>query len=94
MIRKNEDSSLAGTSLVRASLFVLFEINSDRRRDLVFPVRSRNEMPVDRMTVIFVAKIDKESFQKSKVKTMLIAFYDKDGIIHKEFVSEGQTVNA
>lgn len=32
--------------------------------------------------------------QKSKVKTMLIAFFDNDGIIHQEFVPVGQTVNA
>lgn len=31
---------------------------------------------------------------KSKVKTMLITFFDKEGIIHKEFVPAGQTVNA
>jgi len=33
-------------------------------------------------------------FQKSKVKTMLIVFFDKQGIVHKEFVQEGCTVNA
>jgi histone-lysine N-methyltransferase SETMAR len=32
--------------------------------------------------------------QKCKVKTLLIAFFYSDGIIHKEFVSEGQTVNS
>lgn len=32
--------------------------------------------------------------QKSKVKTMLICFYDSKGIIHHEFVPEGHTVNA
>jgi len=37
----------------------------------------------------------KESrLQKSKVKTMLIAFFDSDSIIHKEFVPVGQTVNS
>lgn len=30
---------------------------------------------------------------KSKVKTMLIVFFDFKGIIHHEFVPEGQTVN-
>jgi len=33
-------------------------------------------------------------FQKSKVKTMLIEFLDSQGIVHKEFVQEGCTVNA
>ena len=34
----------------------------------------------------------KVRFQKSKVKTMLVCFYDSKGIIHHEFVHEGQTV--
>jgi len=32
--------------------------------------------------------------EKSKVKTMLICFYDSKGIVHKEFVPPGQNVNA
>ena len=36
----------------------------------------------------------KSRLQKSKVKTMLISFFDSHGIIHKEFVPPGQTVNA
>ena len=31
----------------------------------------------------------KVRFQKSKVKTMLIAFFDARGVVHKEFVPEG-----
>jgi [histone H3]-lysine36 N-dimethyltransferase SETMAR len=30
---------------------------------------------------------------KSKIKTMLICFFDSQGIVHKEFVPQGQTVN-
>jgi hypothetical protein len=33
-------------------------------------------------------------FQKSTVKTMLIVFLASRGIVHKEFVEEGCTVNA
>jgi hypothetical protein len=33
-------------------------------------------------------------FQKSGVKTMLIVFFDSQGVVHKEFVGEGCTVNA
>jgi len=33
-------------------------------------------------------------FQKSGVKTMLIVFFDAVGVIHREFVPEGQKVNA
>jgi hypothetical protein len=31
---------------------------------------------------------------KSKVKSMLIIFFDNKGIVHKEFVLAGQTVSA
>ena len=34
----------------------------------------------------------KVRLQKSKVKTMLVCFYDSKGIIHHEFVPEGQIV--
>jgi len=33
-------------------------------------------------------------FQKSKVNAMLIVFFDSQGIVHKEFMQEGCTVNA
>jgi hypothetical protein len=31
---------------------------------------------------------------KTKVKSMLIVFFDIKGIVHKEFVLAGQTVNS
>nr|APL98289.1 putative DD34D transposase [Bactrocera tryoni] len=36
----------------------------------------------------------KSRLQKSKIKTMLICFYDSEGIVHREFVPPGQTINA
>jgi len=33
-------------------------------------------------------------FQKSRVKTTLVIFFDWQGVIHKEYVSEGETINA
>jgi hypothetical protein len=36
----------------------------------------------------------KLKFQRSCIKTMLIIFFDSQGIVHKEFVPEGKTVNA
>ena len=36
----------------------------------------------------------KVRFQKSKVKTMLIGFFDSQYIVHKQFVQEGCSVNA
>ena len=32
--------------------------------------------------------------QKSRVKAMLVIFFDWQGVIHKEFVPEGETINA
>ena len=39
-------------------------------------------------------KPKKLRFQKSRVKTMLIVFFDEEGVINREFVPEGQKVNA
>ena len=39
-------------------------------------------------------KPKKLRFQKSRVKTMLIVFLNAEGAIHREFVPEGQKVNA
>jgi hypothetical protein len=33
-------------------------------------------------------------FNKSRMKTMWIVFFDAEGVIHREFVHEGQKVNA
>lgn len=51
-----------------------------------------------RLTVEWVSPGDqapkKLGWQKSRLKTMLIIFFDYPGIIRKEFVSSGQTVTA
>ncbi len=39
-------------------------------------------------------RLQKVRYQKSCVKTMLIAFFDSKGLIHHEYVPFGQTVNA
>ena len=36
----------------------------------------------------------KLKFQRSHIKIMLIIFFDSQGVMHKEFVPEGKTVNA
>ena len=35
----------------------------------------------------------KARMSKSKIKVMLIAFFDLKGLVHHEFVPEGKTVN-
>jgi hypothetical protein len=37
---------------------------------------------------------NKLKFQRCCIKTMLIIFFDYEGIVHKEFIPEGKTVNA
>jgi len=39
------------------------------------------------------ARPQKSRLEKSKVKTMLVCFYDYKGIVHKEFLPHGQTIN-
>jgi len=36
----------------------------------------------------------KVCMEKSKLKAMLICFFDQEGIVHRKFVSPGMTVNA
>ena len=45
------------------------------------------------MTHICITTSEKARMSKSKVKSMLICFFDSQGIVHTEFVPEGQTVN-
>ena len=44
------------------------------------------------MEVTSITKRQKNCLQKSKLKTMLVCFYDSKGIIHHEFVPQEQTV--
>ena len=41
-----------------------------------------------------LSKTKETAFQKSRVKMMLIFFINAEGVIHREFVPEGQKVNA
>ena len=38
--------------------------------------------------------LKKLEFQRSCMKTMLIIFFNSQGLLHKEFIPEGKTVNA
>jgi len=39
-------------------------------------------------------RLKKLQFQKFRVKSMLVIFFDWQGVIHNEFVPEGETINA
>jgi hypothetical protein len=41
-----------------------------------------------------ITEAEKFRLEKSKIKAMLITFFNKQGAIHKEFVPEGQRVNS
>ena len=40
------------------------------------------------------ARPKKLKFQRSRIKTMLIIFFDSQGVMHKDFVPERKTGNA
>ncbi len=42
----------------------------------------------------WLPKAKKLCFEKSRIKTILVVFFDSRGVIHREFVPTGQTVNA
>jgi hypothetical protein len=44
------------------------------------------------MDLKVITMAQKFRLQKSKIKTMLITFFDKQDVIHKEFVPEEQIV--
>ncbi|XP_066261786.1 protein GVQW3-like [Euwallacea similis] len=54
------------------------------------PETKRQSMEWHRLTS---PRPKKARMSKSKIKCMLICFFDIQGIVHKEFVPEGQTVN-
>jgi len=42
----------------------------------------------------WVTKTQKSTYAKSKLKMMLICFFDQEGIVHQEFVPPGMMVNS
>ena len=60
----------------------------------MLPVRSGIKTAIDGVVFFDFQRPKKSILQKSKVKTLLIAFFDNKGIFHKAFVPAGQTINA
>ena len=65
-----------------------------RKWDLVLPVRSGTKTAIDGVVLTDFPATKKTVVWKIQVKTLLIAFFDNKGIIHKEFVPAGQIINA
>ena len=42
----------------------------------------------------WVSKTQKSTYAKKQIEEMLICFFDQEGIVHREFVPPGMTVNA
>lgn len=74
--------------------YVFSRFHCHRGRILVLPVLRRKENTINRMAVTFSPRQTKSRMQKSKVKTMLTTFFDKEGIIHVESGPAGQTANS
>ena len=60
---------------------------------MVFRPSSGHQTTECRVGGTKLSKPKKVQFQKSRVNTMLIVFFDAEGVI-REFVPEGQKVNA
>jgi len=60
----------------------------------MFCLRSDHQTSIRCMGRRNLATAEKTWFQKSSVKNTLVIFFDWQGVIHKEFVPEGETINA
>ena len=58
----------------------------------VWPGNKANVLPVEHI-IIIISSTEESAAGKSNIKTMLIAFFDTDGLVLHEFVPIGQTVN-
>ena len=57
-------------------------------------VRCRNEIPIITVGVKNVTATKKKARQvRSHVKVMLTVFFDSEGVVHYEFLTQGRTVN-
>ena len=61
---------------------------------MVFRLRSGHQATECRVGGVKFSKTKETAIQKSRVKMMLIVFFDAEGVIRREFVPEGQKVNA
>ncbi len=61
---------------------------------MVFRLQLGKQTPGCELRQPLVSKGKKLCFEKSRTKTMLVAFFDFHWLIHIEFVPTGQTVNA
>ncbi len=61
---------------------------------IVFHLQPGKQTPECNLGWPSVAQCQETCFEKSHIKTVLVAFFDSRGLIHNKFVLTGQTVNA
>jgi hypothetical protein len=60
---------------------------------MVLSVRAGNKTPMHAIENISVPRPKKARMSQAQVKTTLICIFDHKGIVHFEFLEQGQTVN-
>jgi len=65
-----------------------------RRRKHRLCLRPRDNTSFFAMEESWVSKTQKSTYEKKQIEEMLICFFDQEGIVHREFVPPGMTVNA
>jgi len=83
-------SSSSGTDPKRQKFL---EESDYRWRKMDLWVRSRKKRQSKRWQTSASPRPKKARRCKSKIKSILICFFDSEGIVHTEFVSQGHTVN-
>lgn len=69
-------------SIITADESWVYQYDPETRRQSKQWVEERGERPT------------KAQMSRSQIKTMLICFFDKTGIVHREFIPQGQTVTS
>jgi len=81
ILERIENDKIFFKHIIKADETWIFEYDPDTKRQSWEWHKSKSPRP------------KKVRMSKSKIKTMLICFLDSQGVVHKEFMPPGQTVN-
>ena len=81
ILERIENDKIFFKHIIKADETWIFEYDPDTKRQSLEWHTSESPRP------------KKVRMSKSKIKNMLICFFDCQGVVHKEFVPSGQTVN-